>query len=79
MVENITLDETLDCIGLSCPMQLLKTKKAIKGMKSGQIIEIISYDPGTKNDLPGFAKKAGDEYLGEKDEEGLTKFYIKVK
>ena len=79
MVENITPDETLACIGLSCPMPLLKTKKAIKGMQSGQIIEIISSDPGTKNDLPGFAKKAGHEYLGEKDEEGSTKFYIKVK
>ena len=79
MVENITPDETLDCIGLSCPMPLLKTKKAIKGLKSGQIIEIISSDPGTKNDLPGFARKAGHEYLGEKAEEGSTKFYIKVK
>ena len=79
MVENITPDETLDCIGLSCPMPLLKTKKTIKGMKSGQVIEIFSSDPGTKNDLPGFAKKSGHEYLGEKDEEGFTKFYIKVK
>ena len=79
MVENIIPDETLDCIGLSCPMPLLKTKKAIKGLKSGQIIEIISSDPGTKNDLPGFARKAGHEYLGEKAEEGSTKFYIKVK
>ena len=53
MVENITADETLDCRGLSCPMPLLKTKKAVKKMESGQIIEILSTDPGTRNDLPG--------------------------
>jgi len=79
MVENITPNETLDCRGLSCPMPLLKTKKAIKDMKSGQILEVFSSDPGTKNDLPGFAKKAGHEYLGHKDDEGFARLYIKVK
>ncbi len=79
MVENITPDETLDCRGLSCPMPILKTKKAITKLKSGQILEVLSTDPGTRNDLPAFAKKSGHEYLGEKEDEGFTRFYIKVK
>ncbi len=79
MVEGITPDETLDCRGLSCPMPLLKTKKAVGKMKSGQIIEILGTDPGTKNDLPSFANKAGHEYLGEKEDEGFMRFYLKVK
>ncbi|MFO7601303.1 MAG: sulfurtransferase TusA family protein [Candidatus Desulfacyla sp.] len=79
MATDITPDETLDCRGLSCPMPLLKTKKAVGKMTSGQIIEILGTDPGTKNDLPGFAKKAGHDYLGEKDDDGFTRFYIKVK
>ena len=79
MVENITADETLDCRGLSCPMPLLKTKKAVKKMKSGQIIEILSTDPGTKNDLPGYAQKEGHEFLGERDDDGFNRFYIKLK
>lgn len=79
MVGDITPDETLDCRGLSCPMPLLKTKKAIKKMGSGQILEILGTDPGTANDLPGFAKKAGHEYLGQKDDEGFTRFFMKVK
>ncbi|MFC1829154.1 sulfurtransferase TusA family protein [Thermodesulfobacteriota bacterium] len=79
MVENITADETLDCRGLSCPMPLLKTKKAVKKMKSGQVIEILSTDPGTKNDLPGYAQKEGHEFLGEKDDDGFNRFYIKLK
>ena len=79
MVEGITPDETLDCRGLSCPMPLLKTKKAIGKMKSGQIIEILGTDPGTRNDLPSFATKAGHEYLGEKEDEGFIRFYLKAK
>jgi len=79
MVENIEPDETLDARGLSCPMPLLKTKKTIGKMESGQILEVQSTDPGTKNDLPAFAKRTGHEYLGEKDDEGFIRLYLKVK
>lgn len=79
MVENITPDEILDCRGLSCPMPILKTKKAIGKMKSGQILEILGTDSGTKNDLPAFAQKTGHGYLGEKEDRGFTRFYIQVK
>ncbi len=79
MVEGIRPDETLDARGLSCPMPILKTKKAIEKMKSGQILEILGTDPGTKNDLPAFAKRAGHEYLGHKEDQGFTRFYIKIK
>lgn len=79
MVENIAPDETLDAKGLSCPMPILKTKKAIGNLQSGQVLEILSTDAGTKNDLPAFAKKAGHEYLGEKEDQGFVRYYIKVK
>lgn len=79
MVEEIKADETLDCRGLSCPMPILKTKKAVGKMKSGQILEILGTDPGTRNDLPSFAQKGGHEYLGEKQDEGFMRFYVKVK
>ncbi len=79
MVDDIKPDETLDCRGLSCPMPVLKTKKAISKMESGKILEILSTDPGTKNDLPSFARRVGQEYLGEKDDDGFTRFYMKVK
>jgi len=60
-------------------MPILKTKKTIGNMKSGQILEILGTDPGTRNDLPAFAKRSGHEYLGEKQDEGFSRFYIKVK
>lgn len=76
---DFTPNETLDCRGLSCPMPILKTKKTISAMKSGQILEILGTDPGTKNDLPAFARRGGHEYLGEKQDEGFSRFFIKVK
>lgn len=79
MVENITSDVTLDCKGLICPMPILKAKKAIGKMQSGQVLEILSTDKGTRNDLPAFAKKGGHEYLGEKEDDGFIRFYLKVK
>jgi len=78
-MQEIKADETLDCRGLSCPMPILKTKKTIGHMKSGQILEILGTDPGSKNDLPSFASKAGHEFLGVKDDEGFFRFYLKVK
>ncbi len=79
MVENITSDVTLDCNGLSCPMPILKAKKAIGKMQSGQVLEVLSTDKGTRNDLPAFARKGGHEYLGEKEDDGFIRFYLKVK
>lgn len=74
---DITPDETLDAKGLSCPMPILKTKKALKNMASGKILEVLSTDPGTKNDLPAFCKKSGHEFLGLKEEAGFNRFYVK--
>jgi tRNA 2-thiouridine synthesizing protein A len=79
MIDNIKPDDTLDCSGLSCPMPLLKTKKQLGTMQSGQVLEIISTDPGTQNDLPAFARKTGNELLGVKEEDGRSLYYLKVK
>jgi len=76
-MEDIKADETLDCRGLSCPMPVLKTKKALGKLNSGQILEVLGTDPGTANDMPSFAKRGGHEYLGEKEDQGFTKYYIR--
>ena len=77
MVNNITAVEVLDCKGLSCPMPLLKTKKAISKLSSGQVLEVLGTDPGSKNDLPGWCKKEGHEFLGAKEESDFFRFFIK--
>lgn len=76
-VATIRADQILDVKGLSCPMPLLKTKKAIDGIASGQVLEILGTDPGSRNDLPNWCARSGHEYLGEREESGCFCFYIK--
>jgi tRNA 2-thiouridine synthesizing protein A len=76
-LNSIKPDKTLDAKGMSCPMPLLKTKKAIDTIKSGEILEVLGTDPGSKNDLPGWCTRSGHEYLGDVDDAGFTRFYIK--
>lgn len=75
--DSLTVAHTLDAKGLSCPMPILKTKKEINKVKSGEILEVLGTDPGTRNDIPGWCERAGHEYLGEKEDAGFLRFYIK--
>ncbi len=67
----------LDTKGLSCPMPLLRTKKEMGKLGSGDILQVDGTDPGSRNDLPGWCERAGHEYLGEKEESGYISFFIK--
>lgn len=64
------IDLTLDCKGLSCPMPMMKLAKAMKGLKSGQVLEMFGTDPGTKSDLPKWCEKTGNTILEEEDLDG---------
>jgi len=77
--DNVKADRTLDAKGLSCPMPLLRTKKEIDKIKSGEILEVLGTDPGSRNDLPGWCSRAGHEFVGEKEESGYFRFFIKKK
>ncbi|MCB2144900.1 MAG: sulfurtransferase TusA family protein [Deltaproteobacteria bacterium] len=77
-INTIKADQTLDTRGLACPMPLLKTKKTLKGMQSSQILEVLGDDPGSKNDIPGWSGKGGNEFLGMTDtDQGYTRYFIK--
>ncbi|MDP2816099.1 MAG: sulfurtransferase TusA family protein [Rectinemataceae bacterium] len=76
-IASVKPDRTTDVKGMSCPMPLLKTKKAIESMASGQILEVLGTDPGSKNDLPSWCARSGHEFLGDKEEAGVIYFYIK--
>ena len=76
-LDNIKPDRTLDAKGLKCPMPLLKTKKEIAAMESGQVLEIIGTEEGSKVDLPGWCDRVGHSFLGAKKEGSFFKFYIK--
>jgi tRNA 2-thiouridine synthesizing protein A len=72
------IDQTLDCKGLSCPMPMLKLSKAMKGLKQGEVLEMLGTDPGTKSDLPKWCEKSGNELLHEEAlDGGVFRYLIK--
>jgi tRNA 2-thiouridine synthesizing protein A len=73
----VKADQTLDCIGLYCPMPIVKTASKIKELAPGEILEVISDDTGIKSDMPAWAEKTGNEYLGLEEDEGEIKVYVK--
>ncbi len=70
-------DDTLDCIGLYCPMPIANTAKKIKEMKTGEVLEVIADDEGIKADMPAWCSATGNEYLGMEEEKGKIKVYVK--
>ncbi len=76
-LEELKVAAVLDAKGLSCPMPLLRTKKEMGKIKSGEILQVMGTDPGSRNDIPGWCERSGHEFLGLNDEEGFTTYYIK--
>lgn len=77
MSADIKADQTLDAKGLSCPLPILKTKKAVEAMTKGQVLKVETTDPGSKNDMNSWAKRTGNEILKVDEGPGLFTFYIK--
>lgn len=70
-------DKVLDAKGLSCPMPIVKTKKAMNELASGEVLEIHATDKGSKNDLTAWAKSTGHELVKSEEDNGVFKFWIK--
>jgi tRNA 2-thiouridine synthesizing protein A len=56
-------DKVLDARGLNCPLPILKAKKALADMISGQILRVVSTDSGSVRDFQAFAKQTGNELM----------------
>jgi tRNA 2-thiouridine synthesizing protein A len=72
-------DQELDASGLNCPLPILRAKKTLNGMESGQVLRIIATDPGSVKDFDAFAKQTGNELLESSEEGGKYLFLIKKK
>ena len=72
-------DKELDASGLNCPLPILRAKKALNDMQSGQVLRIIATDPGSVKDFDAFAKQTGNELLETKEEGGKYYYLIKKK
>ncbi|RVT62618.1 sulfurtransferase TusA family protein [Niallia taxi] len=69
--------KVLDAKGLACPMPIVKTKKAMEEIETGQVLEVHTTDKGAKNDLTAWAKPRGHKLLKHEDENEVIKFRIK--
>ena len=57
------IDKEVDTRGLNCPLPILKAKKALAEMMSGQLLRVVSTDPGSTRDFQAFSKQTGNELL----------------
>jgi tRNA 2-thiouridine synthesizing protein A len=72
-------DKELDARGLNCPLPILRAKKALTDMASGQVLKIVSTDPGSVKDFQAFAKQTGNELLSQDAAEKEFTFFMKRK
>ncbi len=70
-------DRTVDCIGLYCPMPIVRAAQAIKEMETGQVLEVLADDMGIRSDMPAWAEKTGNEFLGIEEDGGEMKVYVR--
>ncbi len=78
-MNDIKVDDELDCRGLTCPLPILKTKKAIEKLSKGQVLKMISSDPGSAKDLPSWSERTGNKILKEEKEGSDFIFYVERK
>jgi tRNA 2-thiouridine synthesizing protein A len=70
-------DETLDCKGLMCPMPIVKLAKKLKELPVGKVVEMISDDIGSKEDVPAWCRRTGNQLVETREDKGVFYYYIK--
>jgi len=70
-------DQELDATGLNCPLPILRAKKALATLATGQVLRVVSTDPGSVKDFDAFAKQTGNTLVESRQESGKYLFLIK--
>ncbi len=70
-------DQELDATGLNCPLPILRAKKSLSSLQSGQVLRVIATDPGSVKDFDAFAKQTGNELLDSNEDGGTYYFRIR--
>ncbi|MCE1273269.1 MAG: sulfurtransferase TusA family protein [Chlorobiaceae bacterium] len=78
-MSQIQSNVELNCEGLNCPLPILKTKKTIDGMQSGQVLKLTATDPGSVNDMASWANRTGNELMAHTEAGGVHTFFIMKK
>ncbi|MEN8259708.1 MAG: sulfurtransferase TusA family protein [Pseudomonadota bacterium] len=75
----IDFDRELDACGLNCPLPLLRLKKTLLEMESGEVVRVLATDPAAHLDFGVFSDQSGHQILGHFQDSGSHIFYIKKK
>ena len=75
----MNFDKELDARGLNCPLPILRCKKSLNEMTSGQVLKVASTDPGSVKDFAAFAKQTGNELLTSTEAGGEYTFFLQKK
>ena len=70
-------DKELDARGLNCPLPILRTKKALTDMSSGQVLKVLATDPGSVKDFQAFSKQTGNALLASDTANNEFIFFMK--
>jgi len=73
----MNFDKEYDASGLACPLPIVRTKKALNDMTPGQVLKVISTDPGSVCDMAAFAEQTGHALLEQGSESSKFVFYLK--
>ena len=77
MHTHIHVDRTIDCLGLFCPMPIVKTREAIRAMAAGHILEMLSDDPSSDADMKSWTKRTGNELVAVTKDGSIYRFLVR--
>lgn len=72
----MNIKEVLDTKGLACPMPIVRTKKAVDKLQSGEVLEVHMTDKGALKDIPAWAQAGGHKVLSHNEQDGVLTFFI---
>jgi tRNA 2-thiouridine synthesizing protein A len=73
----MNFDKEFDASGLACPLPIVKTKKALGDMSSGQVLRVVATDPGSVADMAAFADQTGHQLLEQSTQDKKFVFFLK--
>jgi tRNA 2-thiouridine synthesizing protein A len=76
---SLQIAQQLDAKGLNCPMPIVRTAQAIKGLASGQLLEVLATDPGSVKDFAAWSRTTGHELVEQSVDGGVYRFVLRRK
>jgi tRNA 2-thiouridine synthesizing protein A len=76
---SLEIAQQLDAKGLNCPMPIVRTAQAIKGLASGELLEVLATDPGSVKDFAAWSRTTGNELVEQTVDGGVFRFVLRRK